>query len=240
MKHPKISHAIADISYKDSLDNLCQLKILIGDEYEAKIAKQPQVFKKVELSSPDNIFYVRDIDELRSFMKVSPLYNFVIRSYLVYSFLRNSTKPKDVYVSDFGGNKVNASHIKSYLVHSIFNTKDSGLLSQLIEIVSGYNNSYDVQSNAFILSDYSHTHCRRKRIDDDVIINSVFMKGRERHLSNQDIIKMMRDNNMIPKGMFVKDEFIALEPSQIISLAYLLIETKEEEPAKPYVEMAVP
>ena len=238
MKQPIISHAIADISYRDSLDSLYKLKIYIGEEYEAKIAKQPQVFKKVDLSLPDNIFYVRNIDELRNFMTASASYNFVIRSYLVYSFIRASSKPKDVYVSGFGGNKINASHVKSYLVHSILNTKDSGLLSHLIDMISGYQNVYDVQSNAFMLSDCIHTHARNKRIDDDVIIDSVFMKGKERELSNQDIIKIMRDKNSIPEGMFVKDEFIALEPTQIISLAYLLIETKEEDQKKPYIEMA--
>ncbi|KAG1650273.1 hypothetical protein GQR58_028181 [Nymphon striatum] len=105
-----------------------------------------------------------------------------------------------------------------------------------LDSVSGYHNSYDVQSNAFMLSDVIHTHCRRKRIDDDVIIKSVFLDNRDRQLSNQDIIKMMRDNNMIPQGMHVKDEFVALEPTQIISLAYLLIDPKDHESQKENAE----
>lgn len=177
---------------------------------------------------------MRNIDELRRFMKISPLYDFVIRSYRVYSFLKNSTNSRNVFVSDFGGKNINVPHIKKYLMHSILNTKDSELLSHITSIVSGYNN-YDAQSNAFILSDLIDTYCKRKRIDDDIIIKSVFMKDDESLLSNQEIIKIMRDKNRIPKGMFLKEEFVALEPSQIILLAYQLIETKEENPAKPHM-----
>jgi len=37
----------------------------------------------------------------------------------------------------------------------------------------------------------------------------------------------MRDNNSIPEGMVLKDEFIALEPFEIITLSYMLIGKKE-------------
>lgn len=225
MKPSNISHVIADISYKDSLDSLYQLKIFVGDEYEDKIFEQARVFKDADLSSSSNKFYVRSIDELRSLMKATPIYNFIIRSYLVYSFYKSTSK--DVYISSFGGNKITSIHVKMFLVQSIFNTKDKGLLSHLIEIISGHHNSYDVQTDAFMLSDCIHTHCRKQRIDDDVLIKSVFLTGKNTNLSNKDVITMMRDNNKIPEGMVLRDEFIALEPSQIISLAYLLIGKKE-------------
>ncbi len=40
MKPPRISHVVADISYKDSLDSLYQLKVFVGKEYEDKIPEQ--------------------------------------------------------------------------------------------------------------------------------------------------------------------------------------------------------
>lgn len=40
MKDPKISHAIADISYKGDFETLSQLTIFIGDEHDSKIARQ--------------------------------------------------------------------------------------------------------------------------------------------------------------------------------------------------------
>ena len=79
----------------------------------------------------------------------------------------------------------------------------------------------------FILSDCTHTHCRKERIDDDVLMKSVILTGKHTELSNKDVITFMRDNNKIPEGMIVREEFIALEPSQIVSLAYLLIDKKE-------------
>ena len=226
MKPLNISHVIADISYKDSLDSLYQLKILVGDKYEDKISQQAKKFKDVDLSSTSDVFYVRSIDELRSLMQATPKYDFVIRSYLVYSLNKNSSK--EVYISSFGGNKITSSHVKMFLAQSILHTNDNGLLSHLIEMISGYHNSYDVQTDAFMLSDCIPTHYRKQRIDDDIIIKSVFLTGKSTNLSNKDVITMMRDKNKIPDGMVLKDEFIALEPKQIISLAYLLIDKKED------------
>jgi len=101
------------------------------------------------------------------------------------------------------------------------------LLSHLIEIISGYQNNYDVSTDNFILSDGIQTYHRKERIDDDVIIDSVFLRGQNSRLSNKDVITMMRDHNKTPKGMILKDEFAALEPSTIISVAYMLINKKE-------------
>ncbi|WP_299871423.1 hypothetical protein [uncultured Cocleimonas sp.] len=225
MKTPRISHVIADISYKDSLDSLYQLKIFVGKEHEDKIAKQPKIFKNADLSEIEDDFYVTSIDEVRALMRVTPEYNFVIRSYIVYSYYKKSSD--EVYISSFGGNKINTSNVKNYLVHSILSSKDSGLLSHLIEMISGYQNNYDVQANAFMLSDFVHTYCRKQRIDDDVIIDSVFVSNENIDLSNKEIIALMRDHNRIPDGMIVRDEFCALEPSQIITLACLLIDNQE-------------
>ena len=225
MKKPRISHVIADISYKDSLDSLYQLKVFVGNKYEDKISQQPKKFKNVDLSSIDDVFYVRSIDELRELMRATPSYDFVIRSYLVYSFYKKSSE--EVYISSFGGNKINTSNVKNFLVHSILNTKDSGLLSHLIEMISGFQNNYDVQANTFMLSDFVHTYCRKQRIDDDVIIESVFLSSKNTDLSNKDVITLMRDHNKIPDGMFLREEFIALEPSQIVTLASLLIDNQE-------------
>ncbi len=222
---PNISHVIAAISYRDSLDNLSKLRIYVGDEYEDKISQQPQTFKNVDISSSGNIFYVRSIEELRTFMKVTPLYNFIIRSYIVYSFSKKSSER--VYISSFGGNKINTSQVKNFLVNSIINTEDEGLLSHLIEIISGYHNNYDVKTDNFILSDGTQTYYRKERVDDDVIIDSVFLRGQHSRLSNQEVITMMRDHNKTPKGMILRDEFAALEPSTIISVAYMLINKKE-------------
>ncbi len=225
MKTPEISHVIADISYKDSLDSLYQLKIFIGNKYEKQISQQAQKFKKLDLSSADNVFYARSIDEIREMMRATPTYNFVIRSYLVFSFYKDSSK--NVYISSFGGNKITAPHVKNFLVHSILNTDDDGLLSHLIETFSGFQNNYDVQTNAFMLSDFVHNYCRKKRIDDDVIIKAVFLPEKNNDLSNKEVITFMRDQNKIPEGMFLREEFFALEPNQIITLAYLLIDNKE-------------
>ena len=225
MKKLRISHVIADISYKDSLDSLYQLKVFVGKEYEDKISEQSQKFKNIDLSAIDDVFYVRSIDELRGLMRATPLYNFVVRSYLVYSFYKKASK--EVYISSFGGNKINTSSVKNYLVHSILHTKDSGLLSHLIELISGFQNNYDVQSNTFMLSDFVHNYCRKQRVDDDVIIESVFLTSKNTNLSNKDVITIMRDQNKIPEGMVLREEFIALEPSQIVTLASLLIDKQE-------------
>ncbi len=101
------------------------------------------------------------------------------------------------------------------------------MLSHLIEMISGFQNDYDVQKNAFILSDHVHNYCRKQRIDDNVIIESVFLNGKNTHLSNKDVITLMRDQNKIPDGMILRDEFVALEPSQIVTLASLLIDNHE-------------
>ena len=225
MKKSKISHVIADISHKDSLDSLYQLKVFVGNKYKDKISQQAKNYKDVDLSAPDNVFYVRDIDELREMMRATPTYDFVIRSYLVYSFYKDSVK--DVYISSFGGNKITAPHVKNFLVHSILNTDDEGLLSHLIEMISGFQNNYDVQTNTFMLADYIHNYCRKERLDDDVIIKSVFLPEKNNDLSNKEVITLMRDKNKIPHGMFLREEFIALEPNQIITLACLLIDNKE-------------
>ncbi|MEB8433051.1 MULTISPECIES: hypothetical protein [Cocleimonas] len=225
MKTPRISHAIADISYKDSLDSLYQLKVFIGKDYEDKIAEQAKIFKDADLSTIKDDFYVRSIDELRGLMRATPSYNFVVRSYLVYSYYKKSSD--EVYVSSFGGNKINTANVKNFLVHHILSTKDSGLLSHLIEMISGYQNNYDVQANTFMLSDFVHTYCRKQRIDDDVIIDSVFVSSENTDMSNKDVIALMRDHNRIPEGMFLREEFIALEPAQIVTLACLLIDNQE-------------
>ena len=225
MKPSNISHVIAEISYRDSLETMSKLKIYVGDEYGDKISQQPQTFKNVDLSSTGNIFYIRNIEKIRGLMKATPLYNFIIRSYIVYSFSKKSSER--VYISSFGGNKVNTSQVKNYLVNSIIDTKDVGLLSHLIEMISGYRNNYDLSTDNFILSDSTKTYHRKERVDDDVIIDSVFYRGQNSRLSNKDIIKMMRDHNRVPTGMILKDEFTALEPSTIISVAYMLINKKE-------------
>lgn len=227
MKTPKISHVIAEVSKKDSLDSSYQLIILVGNEYEDKISEQAKTFKDADLSSSHTEFYVRSIEELRSLMRPTSLYCFVIRSYLIYSFYK-SEPSKEVYISSFGGNKISSSHAKNYLLHSILYAEDDGLLSHLVEMISGYQNFYDVQSEDFMLSDSPHISCRKQRIDDDLLIRSVFTTGKTPHLSNKDIITMMRDENMIPEGMKLKDEFIVLEPSQIVMLASTLINKKEE------------
>lgn len=224
MEPTNISHVIADISYKDSIDGSYQIKVLVGDNYEDEISKQGESFKDVDLSLSSNVFYVRSIDELRSLMKITPMYDFIVRSYIVYSFHKSS--PKDVYISSFGGSKISTPQVKNFLVNTILNTDDNGLLSNLIQMISGYHNDYDVHTDAFMLSDCIHIHSRRQRIDDDVIIKSVFLKGSSTSLSTQEVIAMMRDQNKIPEGMVLRDEFIALEPTQIISLACLLIDTK--------------
>ena len=220
-----ISHVIAVISYRDSMANLSELKIFVGDEYEDKISLQALTFKNVDLSAPDNIFYVRSIEELRGLMHSTTLYKFIIRSYIVYSFSKKSTKR--LYISSFGGNKINSSQVKNFLANSIIDTEDEKLLSHLIETISGYRNNYDVNTDSFILSDGTQTYCRIDRVDDDVIIDSVFLKGQDSRLSNKEIITMMRDHNKTPKGLILRDEFIALEPATIISVAYLLIKRKE-------------
>lgn len=225
MDPSNISHVIAVISYKDSLDNLSELKIYVGDEYEDKIYQQAQTFKNVDLTMSDNVFYVRNIEEIRGFMRANPLYNFIIRSYIVYSFSKKSTKR--LYISSFGGNKINSSQVKNFLANSILDSEDEGFLSHLIEKISGYRNNYDVKTDTFILSDGTQTYCRKERLEDDVIIDSVFLKGQNSRLSNKDIITMMRDHNKTPTDMILKDEFITLEPTTIISVAYLLIKKKE-------------
>jgi len=219
-----ISHIVADVSYKDSMDSLYQLKILVGDNYEDEISKQGKNFKDVDLSLSSNVFYVRSIDELRRLMKITPRFDFIIRSYLVYSFCKSS--PKNAYISSFGGSKISPSQVKNFLVNSILNTDDNGLLQYLIEMFSGYQNEYDVHTDTFILSDCVHLHTRKQRIDDEVIIQSVFLKASSTSLSTKEVITTMRDKNKIPEGMVLRDEFIALEPSQIISLACRLIETR--------------
>lgn len=224
IEQTNISHVIADISYKDSMESLYQLKILVGDNYEDEISKQRKSFKDVDLSLSSNVFYVRSIDELRRLMKITPRYDFIIRSYLVYSFCKKS--PKNAYISSFGGSKVNPSQVKNFLVNSILNTDDNGLLSHLIELISGYKNEYDVHTDTFILSDSIHIHSRKQRVDDEVIIKSAFLKASSTNLSTKDVITTMRDKNKIPEGMVLRDEFMALEPSQIISLAYRLIEAE--------------
>jgi hypothetical protein len=227
MKPSNISHVIADISYKDSMESLYELKVLVGDKYEDEISKQGKNLKDLDLSLSCNVFYVRSIDELRSLMKITPMYDFIIRSYLVYSFYESPSK--DVYISSFGGSKISQSDVKNFLLNTILNTSDKGLLSHLIEVISGYKNDYDVITDAFILSDCVHIHCRKRRIEDDKIIKSVFLEVGESSLPNKDVIAIMRDQNKIPEGMVVREEFIALEPSQIVSFAFQLIGTKEVE-----------
>ena len=223
MKPSNISHVIADISYRDNMESLFKLKVLVGDKYEDEISKQGKSLKHEDLSLSSNVFYVRSIDELRSLMKINPRYGFIIRSYLVYSFHTNPSK--DAYISSFGGSKVSPPQVMNFLINTILRTNDKELLSNLIKEASGYENNYDVKTNNYMLSDDIHTHTRKGRIKDDQIIKSVFLKGRESSLPNQDVIAIMRDQNKIPAGMVVREEFIALQPSQLVSLVYQLIGT---------------
>lgn len=229
MKQPRISHIIADVSYRDSLDSLYQLKIFVGDQYEDEVFQPLKAYKELDLSAIDAAFYVKSIDELRSLMKTTSDYNFVVRSYQVYSFYKES--PMNVYISSFGGNKITVANLKNFLVHHLLYTEDEELLSHLIETIAGFQNEYDVQSDSFMIADYVHAYERKQRLDDDVIIESVFLTKNNTGLSNKEVITLMRDQNEIPEGMVLRDQFIALEPSQIITLACLLIDNKEAEAA---------
>lgn len=229
MKPSNISHVIADVSYIGTPQTVYKLKILVGDEYEDKISEQLSKHKDVDLSDSNNLFYVRSIDELRGLMRETPRYDFVITSYLVYSFHESSSER--VYISSFGGKNISSSNVKNYLLNSFLKVKDEELLSNFLEMFSGYECDYDVEKDSYTLSDQVQNEARKERIGDDEIINSVFSTDNSTDLSHQDIIKMMRDKNQIPFGLEVRDEFIALEPVEIITLASGLIESEEEATA---------